>query len=345
MTNRRSVLKWLSGALGTASAALIAIPGGRFVAGAMRSQRRDKASMQRVARLQDLVPGRPTQVAVIGNRRDAWTLHPDEVVGRVATVVGKARDRNVPVVWVRHHEDEMPIGSDGWQIVPELVPGAGEPIVEWLHNPAWSPVVTTLGATNTLRLYCGATFFGLITLIIWFSFLAAKIDGVVGWSWANTMIPIFVFVAGALILALFTLVCALVNPLAARKQDPDNLFTEAVEVDLDFTPEQPSATAGFADSIKRLFSRQAKAETGNDARFSDVQDAVQIIATQVQSLGDQFTAGLTTINNQLAEFKTQADERDKAFNTLKHGLETTPAFSARPPATGGDGTADIKTDC
>ncbi|MDF6402031.1 GPO family capsid scaffolding protein, partial [Escherichia coli] len=78
---------------------------------------------------------------------------------------------------------------------------------------------------------------------------------------------------------------AKVNPLAARKQDPDNLFTEAVEVDFDFTPEQPSATAGLADSIKRLFSRQAKAETGTDARFSDVQDAVQIIATQVQSLG------------------------------------------------------------
>ena len=83
MTNRRSVLKWLSGALGTASAALVAIPGGRFVAGAMRSQRRDKAAMQRVARFHDLVPGRPTQVAVIGNRRDAWTLYPDEVIGRV----------------------------------------------------------------------------------------------------------------------------------------------------------------------------------------------------------------------------------------------------------------------
>lgn len=138
---------------------------------------------------------------------------------------------------------------------------------------------------------------------------------------------------------------AKINPLAARKQDPDNLFTEAVEVDLDFTPEQPSATAGLADSIKRLFSRQAKAETGTDARFSDVQDAVQIIATQVQSMGDQFTAGLKTINDQLVEFKAQADERSKAFDTLKHGLENTPAFTARPPATGGDGTADIKTDC
>lgn len=83
MLHRRNLLKWLSSALGTTSAALIAIPGGRFVAGAMRSERRDAPSLQRVARLNDLSPGRPTQVAVIGNRRDAWTLYPQEIVGRV----------------------------------------------------------------------------------------------------------------------------------------------------------------------------------------------------------------------------------------------------------------------
>jgi Rieske Fe-S protein len=83
MNDRRSILKWLSGALATASAALVAIPGGRFVAGAMRSQRRDEPRLQRVARFDDLAPGRPKQVAVIGARRDAWTLHPDEVIGRV----------------------------------------------------------------------------------------------------------------------------------------------------------------------------------------------------------------------------------------------------------------------
>ncbi|HUY88717.1 MAG TPA: Rieske 2Fe-2S domain-containing protein [Pirellulales bacterium] len=83
MLHRRNALKWLSGALATASSAMIAIPGGRFVAGALRSRRRDEAVLQRVARLNDLVPGRPTQVAVVGNRRDAWTLYPDEVIGRV----------------------------------------------------------------------------------------------------------------------------------------------------------------------------------------------------------------------------------------------------------------------
>lgn len=137
---------------------------------------------------------------------------------------------------------------------------------------------------------------------------------------------------------------AKVNPLAARKQDPSNLFTEAVEADFDFTPE-PEPNGGFAESIKRLFSRQAKTDAGNDARFADMQEAVQTIATQVQTLGDQLTAGMKSINDQFAAFKTESDERHQAFNTLKSGMEKTHAYTSRPPATGGDGTGAIKTDC
>lgn len=83
MLHRRNALKWLSGALATASSAMIALPGGRFVAAALRRSRRDAAVLKRVARVSDLAPGRPVQVAVVGNRRDAWTLYPDEVIGRV----------------------------------------------------------------------------------------------------------------------------------------------------------------------------------------------------------------------------------------------------------------------
>ena len=32
----------------------------------------------------------------------------------------------MPVVWVQHESDEMPQGSPQWQVVPELVPAAGE---------------------------------------------------------------------------------------------------------------------------------------------------------------------------------------------------------------------------
>ena len=54
----------------------------------------------------------------------------DEKVANMAQAVVKARAASIPVIWVRHSEEELPIGSDGWQIVPELVPLADEPIIE-----------------------------------------------------------------------------------------------------------------------------------------------------------------------------------------------------------------------
>ncbi|HET7483264.1 MAG TPA: isochorismatase family protein [Actinomycetota bacterium] len=54
----------------------------------------------------------------------------DAVVANVAALVEKARQGNAPVVWVRHSEDGLEKGSDAWQIVPELRPDEGEPIVE-----------------------------------------------------------------------------------------------------------------------------------------------------------------------------------------------------------------------
>ena len=54
----------------------------------------------------------------------------DEKVANMVEAVKKARAASIPVIWVRHSEEELPIGSDGWQIVPELVPLAAEPIIE-----------------------------------------------------------------------------------------------------------------------------------------------------------------------------------------------------------------------
>jgi menaquinol-cytochrome c reductase iron-sulfur subunit len=54
-------------------------------------RRPNKVVVQRVARLRELVPGKPVQVSVLGSRHDAWTLHPEEVIGRVWLVRGKGR--------------------------------------------------------------------------------------------------------------------------------------------------------------------------------------------------------------------------------------------------------------
>lgn len=64
------------------------------------------------------------QAAVMEN---AWQK--DAVIGRISNLVSQARSAGIPVVWVQHSEPEMPIGSDGWQLVPELKPLGSELMV------------------------------------------------------------------------------------------------------------------------------------------------------------------------------------------------------------------------
>jgi nicotinamidase-related amidase len=54
----------------------------------------------------------------------------DAVVANIGSLVDRARDAQVPVVWVQHSDDGLPKGSDEWQIVPELAPGDDEALVE-----------------------------------------------------------------------------------------------------------------------------------------------------------------------------------------------------------------------
>ena len=54
----------------------------------------------------------------------------DAVVANVGNLVEKAREEQVPVVWVQHSSDGLAKGSDEWRIVPELSPDEAEPLVE-----------------------------------------------------------------------------------------------------------------------------------------------------------------------------------------------------------------------
>ena len=54
----------------------------------------------------------------------------DAVVANVGNLVEKARQEQVPVVWVQHSDAGLARESDEWQIVPELTPGDAEPLIE-----------------------------------------------------------------------------------------------------------------------------------------------------------------------------------------------------------------------
>jgi nicotinamidase-related amidase len=65
------------------------------------------------------------QNGVVGEAHDR-----DRVVANVARLVDKAREEQVPVVWVAHSDESgMPLGSPSWQYVDELRPDASEALV------------------------------------------------------------------------------------------------------------------------------------------------------------------------------------------------------------------------
>ena len=59
-----------------------------------------------------------------------WNAHKrDEVVANIVSVIAKARAAGVPIIWVQHSDDEMPIDSQYWQLAPELIPVTGDHFV------------------------------------------------------------------------------------------------------------------------------------------------------------------------------------------------------------------------
>lgn len=138
---------------------------------------------------------------------------------------------------------------------------------------------------------------------------------------------------------------AKVNPLAVRKQSPRNLFSEALEIDLDFTADSPAPAAGLTASIRKLFARQERSDAGNDARHADTQEAVQTIAREVQTLGATFTKAIDGLTQRLDALQADQAKDKESFTELKSALEKTETYSRRPVATGGDVGAQLETDC
>jgi nicotinamidase-related amidase len=86
------------------------------------------------------LPDRPHTALMVIDVQNGVVDHAhqrDAVVATIATLVDRARENGVPIVWVQHSHDGMPVGSDSWQYVPELVPQASEPLVHKTFGDAF----------------------------------------------------------------------------------------------------------------------------------------------------------------------------------------------------------------
>ncbi len=79
------------------------------------------------------------QTGIVGGNHER-----DAVVANIASLVAKARQEAVPVVWVQHADEDIAYGSADWQIVPELSRAEAEPLVQKNYADAFED--TTLEA-------------------------------------------------------------------------------------------------------------------------------------------------------------------------------------------------------
>lgn len=72
------------------------------------------------------------QNGVVGNAYER-----DRVIANIQTLVDRAREEEVPVLWVQHSDEEMPRGSEGWEYVSELERLDSEPVIHKTYGDSF----------------------------------------------------------------------------------------------------------------------------------------------------------------------------------------------------------------
>jgi len=86
------------------------------------------------------LPGRPNTALLVIDVQNgvvAGSTNRDGVIANINTLLGRARGHDVPVIWVQHTSDDLPVGSEEWQYVPELVRHDGEPLVQKTYGDSF----------------------------------------------------------------------------------------------------------------------------------------------------------------------------------------------------------------
>ena len=131
------------------------------------------------------------------------------------------------------------------------------------------------------------------------------------------------------------------NPLNNRKEKAENLFTAAIETELEFEEVKEKGLSVFA-KIRALFADKEKTD---DERFADHQKSIELLAEQTQKTLEKLTALSTDLAKQQAEFAEMkaTNESIKAkFTTLEKAPS---ADFGKRPIVAGEGKSEFLTDC
>lgn len=135
------------------------------------------------------------------------------------------------------------------------------------------------------------------------------------------------------------------NPLAARKQDPENLFTAAAETEIEFEADvEESIGAKLFSKIMGILGKKSD----NDAeRFSGIEQSVTAIAESQRDQLDRFStaeAQIAEATESISKLNADLEAHAAAFKELTDKLSQQDGAAPRKPAAGGN-TDAVKTDC
>ena len=131
------------------------------------------------------------------------------------------------------------------------------------------------------------------------------------------------------------------NPLNNRKEKAENLFTAAIETELEFEEVKEKGLSVFA-KIRALFADKEKTD---DERFTDHQKSIELLAEQTQKTLEKLTALSADLEKQQAEFaemKATNESIQAKFTTLE---KTPSADLGKRPIIAGEGKSEFLTDC
>lgn len=129
-----------------------------------------------------------------------------------------------------------------------------------------------------------------------------------------------------------------VNPFSTRKLNPDNVFSEAVEVTLEFEevtdPEQQESK--FTATVKNILKRFSNKESGDTARFNDIQEALEAVANHASATADKFTRNVAAAQKRIDKLEEDLTASNTTFAAFKEQMDKQDGnTSVRPAATGG----------
>ncbi len=125
------------------------------------------------------------------------------------------------------------------------------------------------------------------------------------------------------------------NPFTSRKQKAENLFTAAVETEIEF--EEIEEKQGFSvfEKVKALFAKKAKTD---DERFTDHQQAIELLGENCKETSEKTTALSANLENhceKFADLENTVKALEQKFAQLENQPEQT--YTTRPQVTGAEG--------